>query len=165
MALIRNIKTACLIVFFIFFERTCFARQNKKHSEWEFGLSDSRASLGYVYDGNHYFEYGVRFDLKKKYNYLFTTSLIPGLQMTKSNYVSYVNPFVTARCYIDIDLPVIILVSINREKRLGEICYKLTPEAGFGDGLWSFTVGCNFLMRYAFSETEMFRVSLRLTCD
>src|SRR5688572_25980677 len=88
----------------------CFAvsltsrcQDSERQRYWEFGFFRGGPSYAYFYDGNHYFEGGLKLNLIKNDYTGRAFGIIPGFQFTRSNDVSYVNPFASINCFFDTD--------------------------------------------------------------
>jgi len=131
---------------------------------WHFGLNDCRAAIGYLYQGEHVGEAGLKFDLQQttpKTNRTF--SFIPGAQVIRHDKVMYLSPFAMLRYYepLQKDKAITIAVSYNYRKVQGQICCAITPELGFCFGPLNLSYGYNFFPNDRFSWTWHHRLAIR----
>lgn len=135
-------------------------------TRWKLKINDCTASLGYFYQGEHFFEAGLKIDYiqyktKKKQN----ISLIPGIQYTKHNGIAYANPYIMLRYFKPVSMKIacVFSVSYNYRKILGVTSSALTPEIGINiNHVATFNYGYNIFPDNKYDWTLPHRFAFRL---
>ena len=138
-------------------------------------ISNCQGSMGYFYQGEHFFEGGIKIDyVKYKSKLSRNISFITGGQITKHKSAVYINPYVMLRGYIPLtkssdkytilqNTGLVVSVSYNYRKVLGETSQAITPEIGFNiNQTATFSYGYNFFINNKYSWATNNRFALRI---
>lgn len=153
------------ILLIIFFKTNLLFGQSDS-TKWSLKINDCIASLGYFYQGEHFFEAGLKIDYtQNKTQQKQNISLIPGIQFTKHNEIAYLNPYVMLRYFKPINMKIacVFSVSYNYRKILGLTSSAVTPEIGINiNHVATFSYGYNILPDNRYTWTLPHRFAFRL---
>jgi hypothetical protein len=136
-------------------------------TKWTLKINDCITSLGYFYQGEHFFEAGLKIDLiQNKTIQKQNISLLPGIQYTKHSGIAYVNPYVMLRYFKPVSKKIacVFSVSYNYRKILGVTSTSVTPEIGINiNHVATFSYGYNIFPDNRYTWTLPHRFALRIT--
>jgi hypothetical protein len=158
-------RTSCFILGYFFFVVSVKAQQADS-TRWKFGLNDCKLSIGYLYQEEHVFEAGIKFDYKQGKKWpVKTISVIPGIQYTKNEGIAYINPYVMLRYFHPLNKKIAVAgsTSWNYRKERNITSSAITPEIGIViNSVGNFSYGYNLFIDNKFPGTSPHRLAFRL---
>ena len=155
-------------VLFIFLITISSAAYSQEDSlQWKFKLNECKASLGYVFQKEHLFEFGFKFDYynqEKKFRIRQGFSLIAGGQLARHNKISYLAPFASIRYLHPFGDNVggVIMTSYCHRRELEINSNIITPEIGINFNQFTISYGYNFFIDNPNPWISAHRIALRL---
>ena len=141
----------------------------KDSTNWTYRINPCKLSLGYIYQGEHVIESGLKLEyinkVKPSKNYGENLSILIGGQLNSIKKVTYLNPFATIRYLkpINENLGIKASISFNHRKINSTISQSLTPEIGFRlNSNSTISYGYNFFIAKKHEWVTNSRIALRL---
>ncbi|WP_157454143.1 hypothetical protein [Crocinitomix catalasitica] len=155
-------------LFILFITLTTHLFTQTDSLNWKLKLNECSASLGYIFQKEHVFEFGIKFDYynqNKKFNIRQSLSLIAGAQLTSHTKTKYIAPFGTLRYLHPFSDMIggVITTSYSFRKELGVNSNIITPEIGINiNQVATFSYGYNFFIDNSNPWLSHHRFALRL---
>lgn len=136
------------------------------NTKWKLEWNVGKFSLGFLYHSSSLFQFGIKIDYRKGYTKE-NLAFIPGVQLSKHNGVSYLDPFGMLRFFKpfhDNDiLGAVLSVSYSYSKVLGVTSNIITPEAGLNFlNFVTISYGYNVFLDHKYAWVSPNRISITL---